>query len=394
MDREEEPRLAPPVAEAREDFQVQPVHDVHLHVLPVGQVHVLLLGVAGEGDVPRRPVAQRARRDPDLVHERPVLLEDLDPVVGTVAHVHEAVERGFGAVHRCAELLDERCIRIVGRRPRVVRLVSVGAPVALEGARRGVQHRDAAAAVAVGEVGLVGFAVEGQLGDPVEARLAVAVRRPGLRLAVRSQEFAVARELQDVGVVRPVSADPDVVHVVDRDPVVRAGPHVLVGGASPRVDEVALGIELEHRGRGPAAFPDRRVGVGPAFGALGEVAAVHDEHMVARVDTDPDGRPEHPVIRQLVRPEWIDFEHGGLDGVGRGGLEAILSEVDDHDGQHQNRDEKLVALHVKAPLVGTGDWELGAKYGFNRLSAKGWGFRVGLRGCPAGRGQRGFRYRF
>ena len=105
------------------------------------------------------------------------------------------VDRHLGAVHRRAELLRDRRVGIVASEVGVVRLVAVGAPVALELAGVGVEHDDALVAVAVGDVGLVLLLVDGDLGDHAEVLGAVAVDRHAL-LADLHQELAVLRELQ------------------------------------------------------------------------------------------------------------------------------------------------------------------------------------------------------
>ena len=117
------------------------VHDVDALVLAVGEVHVLLLRVLRERDVPRRAVAERLRRDAHFLHELAVLREHLHAIVRPVADVDEVVVRELRAVHRRAELLDERRVRVVGARVRVVRLVAVRAPVALDLAGVGVDAR-------------------------------------------------------------------------------------------------------------------------------------------------------------------------------------------------------------------------------------------------------------
>ena len=50
-----------------------------------------LLGIPGERDVPDGAVAARVLRDDEFLHERAVALEHLDPVVGAIAHVDQAV---------------------------------------------------------------------------------------------------------------------------------------------------------------------------------------------------------------------------------------------------------------------------------------------------------------
>jgi len=95
-----------------------------------------------------------------------------------------------------------------------------------------------------------------------EVRLALGRLRiaTGAGLAVLGDELAVARELQDVRVGTAVAADPDETLVVHDDAVVRLGPRVGRAGlrAAPAADEVALGVELEHRRRRIAALAHAR----------------------------------------------------------------------------------------------------------------------------------------
>ena len=56
LDGEELAGLAPAVAEARKDLQRLAIHDVDSLVLAVGQIHVLLLRVFRERDVPHRAI--------------------------------------------------------------------------------------------------------------------------------------------------------------------------------------------------------------------------------------------------------------------------------------------------------------------------------------------------
>src|SRR6185436_14320214 len=125
---------------------------------------------------------------------------------------------------------------------RVVGLVAVGAPVALDLAGLHVDDRDALVAVAVGDVRLVARLVEEDLRDLVE-RPEVVARRARVREAELLDELAVLGELEDVAVVRAVAADPDDALAVHGDAVVALGPLVagaLAAGAAPRVDHVAV----------------------------------------------------------------------------------------------------------------------------------------------------------
>src|SRR5215218_3544123 len=78
-------------------------------------------------------------------------------------------------------------------------------------------------------------------------------------LADLQHELAVAGELQDVAVLIAVRREPDEALVVDVDAVLVLRPVVALARAAPGLDEIALGIELEHRGGGLAALRARRV---------------------------------------------------------------------------------------------------------------------------------------
>ena len=201
-------------------------------VLPVRHEDEALLGVARERDVPGRARGQRVLGEERLLHELAVRLEHLQAVVGAVADIDEPVVRTLDAVHRVAELLRRRRLGIVGAEVGVVRLVAVGAPVALHLAGVGVEHRHALVAVAVRHVGLVGLRIDPDLGDAAEILLIVAA---GVLAGVADlqQELAVLGELQDVGVLLAVAADPDVALVVDVDAVVRLRPFVALAPGRP-----------------------------------------------------------------------------------------------------------------------------------------------------------------
>ena len=207
------------------------------------------------------PAPQRVLGVERLLHERAVRPEHLHAVVDAIADVDEPVVRPLGAVHRVAELLRRRRRRIVGAEVGVVRLVAVGAPVALHLAGVGVDHRDALVEVAVGDVGLVGLRVDPDLGDAAEV-LEVVAAGVLAEPADLHQELAVLGELQDVRVLRAVAADPDVALVVDVDAVVRLRPLVALAGPPHERTRLPSGIELEHRRRGAAAFGNRRIELG------------------------------------------------------------------------------------------------------------------------------------
>src|SRR6185503_4925788 len=95
-------------------------------------------------------------------------------------------------------------------------------------ARLGIDHRDAAIAVAIGDEHFVGRSVEERLGDLEEMILREAVARDALPANLH-HELAVLRELQDVAVHRAVAADPDVAAAVHVESVIAVRP--LIAGA-------------------------------------------------------------------------------------------------------------------------------------------------------------------
>ena len=141
------------------------------------------------------------------------------------------------------------------------------------------------------------------------------------------------RELQDVAVAGAVATNPDVAGRIDRDAVVRGGPLealALPRLPAPGVHEISFGVELEdRRGRG-AAFAGLGVGVEPGLGTHGEgrVAAMDDEHMVARVDANADGGAEDPVVRERLGPHRVHFEGRRLHRLlTEGGGQGVLSDA-------------------------------------------------------------------
>ena len=66
----------------------------------------------------------------------------------------------LGAMHGIAELLRERCVRIVRPEIGVVRFVAVRTPETLQFAGIGVEHHDALVAITVCNIGFIGFGIE------------------------------------------------------------------------------------------------------------------------------------------------------------------------------------------------------------------------------------------
>jgi hypothetical protein len=168
-------------------------------------------------------------------------------------------------------------------------------------------------------------------------RAVVAVRRLA-RNAVLRDELAVVCELQDVRVASAVSADPDVVLVVERDAVVGVRPNVAFAGPAPPLHEVALGVELQDRRRCTTALADGRRRVRADLRALIErrVAAVDDEDVIPRVHTHADRGAEDPVVRQRLGPHGVYFEPGRLHALQSDlGDERPLADAEGGEGRDE-----------------------------------------------------------
>src|SRR3954463_9843367 len=349
---EELPGHLAALAEAGEDLARPAIEDPYFLVVAIGEVDELLLRVIRKGDVPRRAVAERLLRDPRLLHELAFRREHLDAIVDAVADVDEAVVRHLGAVHRRAELLRRRRLGVVATEIRVVRLVAVGAPKALELAAVGIEHDDAFVAVAVRDVGLVLLLVDEDLRDLAEVLGAVAVHRHAL-LADHHQELAVLRELQHHAVAAAVAADPDVALVIDGDAVVRGRPLIaLAVAAAPVAQQRALLIELENRRRLRAALAG--LGVAGRLERVDAVRPMDDPDVIVGVDADADRHALIPVVRQRLREGRIDLEarHLHLAAVARLRVSAFLEQPPSHTQRQPHRRERRsdceITLHISS----------------------------------------------
>src|SRR5712692_1900944 len=199
--------------------------DAHPVVLTVGHEDETLLRVPRERDVPGRARAQRVPGKERFLHAGAARAEYLQAIIGAIAHVDQPIIRTLDAVHRVAELLRRRRLWIVVAELGVVRLVAVGAPVALHLAGIGVEHRHALVGVAVRDVGLVGLRIDPDLGDPAEV-LEIVAAGVLAEPADLQQELAVLGELEDVRILLAVAADPNVAFVVDVDAVIGLRPFI------------------------------------------------------------------------------------------------------------------------------------------------------------------------
>src|SRR3954467_10716894 len=99
-------------ADARDDLERVTTQHPKLLIGPVGDVDKLLLRIVRERDIPDRALAERRFRHHRFPDERPVLLEDLNAIVATIADVNQSVAGDPDAAHD-TELRVGRFIRIV-----------------------------------------------------------------------------------------------------------------------------------------------------------------------------------------------------------------------------------------------------------------------------------------
>src|SRR5258706_2981139 len=309
--------LAAAVAEIADLLERLAHDDPHLLVLAVGEKHEALLRIFREGDVPGRARSEGLLGIEPFLHELAVRLEYLHAVGLAVAHVDKTVVRALDAVHRVAELLRRRRLRVVVAHGGVVGLVAVRAPVTLHLAGIGVDHGDAFVGVAVGDVGFVGLGIDPDLGHPPEVLEVVAAAALAVAAELH-QELPLLGELEDLGVALAVAAEPHVALVIDVDAVRSLRPLVARSRSAPGPDQVAGLIEHQYRRGGAAAFGDGRFQLEPLFVVVQPSrAAVNDPDVVLIVDPHSDGPAEQPMIGQGLRPQRVHFEHRRLDGGSR-----------------------------------------------------------------------------
>src|SRR5688572_12711246 len=114
----------------------------------------------------------------------------------------------------------------------------------LVSARLGVEHDDAAVAIAVGDVDLASRDVDAQVGRAAEIRRIVAAARLPAAADLQ-QKLSVERELQYLRIVVAVAREPDGVGCVDEDAVLARRPLVARARTAPRAHEIARLIEHE-----------------------------------------------------------------------------------------------------------------------------------------------------
>ena len=303
-------------AERAEQGAVRAAENADLVVLAVGVEQQGLTGIRPEREVPYAARAEGLRRNLPLGHKTAILAEDLDAVVLPVAHIDEPVLRELHAVHGRAELARRRLLWVIAL-GGVGGAAAIGAPVSLVGAGIGVEDDDAAVAVAVGDVDLVGRRIDRDIGWAAQPRHVVA-RGTVRGVANLQHEAAVAGEFQHLPIIGAVAADPDEAFRIDIDAVLALEPVVALARAAPRAQHVAGRIELDHRWRRDAADAARRVQRGALLVGGQAAGALDDPDIVRGVDRNAGDLAENPVVRQRFRPERVHLHARRLGRRRRG----------------------------------------------------------------------------
>ena len=224
-------------------------------------------------------------------------------------------------MHRIAEALRERHRRIIGRQLIVGGgLIAVGTPVALVGAAAGIEHDYAAVLIAIGDIEFLRRFVDHHVGGAAKLAGGIrAARRAGL--ADLLQEFSLRRKFQNLMVFLIIAGEPYIARPIDEDAVLALRPVVALARSSPGGQEISLGIKLQHRWRGLAAFGCRRILHRALFVINQRAGAMHKPDMVVRIDCNAGHLTENPVLGQRLRPEWLGLKFRNVIGGsgGRGG---------------------------------------------------------------------------
>src|SRR2546427_6278374 len=187
----------------------------------------------------------------------------------------------YTTLFRSPELLGGRSIRVVWTKIGVIRLVAIGAPVALVFAGIGIIHDDAMVAVPIGNIDFVRVLIDKDFCRKPEI-LDIITALTGGDFTNLHHELTVLVKLHDHTVVEvtqsprglalvgscaaarsasssagrsapAVAADPDVPFVIDSDAVVRLRPFMALSFTAPVAYQISGLIEFKNRRRRKAA---------------------------------------------------------------------------------------------------------------------------------------------
>src|SRR5262249_31697084 len=122
------------------------------------------------------------------------------------------------------------------------------------------------------------------------------------------QKLSGFRKLQDVRILLVVAANPYVVFVIDEHAVLVVRPLVTGARTAPALNEISGGIKLDHRRSGNTAIALRRRQGRVLVVVVESPRTACNPDVVMGVYKNTADLPEHPVIRQLLRPVRIGLK--------------------------------------------------------------------------------------
>src|ERR1700730_18325027 len=117
------------------------------------------------------------------------------------------------------------------------------------------------------------------------------------------QKMSVLLELQNMPVGRRAAPDPDVSIFVHINSVLVLRPIKSLARPAPRLEQMSLLVELEHRRRRNAALRTRWPERSANFVHRKRSGPLQNPDVVLRVHSQSADLPDDPVVRQLLRPE-------------------------------------------------------------------------------------------
>src|SRR5262245_60723177 len=178
-------------------------------------------------------------------------------------------------------------------------------PFVLAGIR--VKHDDPAIAISVGNVDFISFRFINDFCGPPEVLQVVATVVNPLFTELEN-ELSLFVELEDLSVLVTVSADPDIAFVIDSNSVVALRPFVSFARPSPTSNKAPGLVEFQNWRSDLAADTDGWCEIGGLEIVFDSSRPMNDPHVILRIHRQADRRSLYPVVRQWLRPVWIDFK--------------------------------------------------------------------------------------
>jgi hypothetical protein len=293
-----------------DDLQCLAVENAQPHIGAVHGIEKHLLFVGRKREAVNAALRiERVALDEGFLHERSVELEHLQPVIGAVGYIDQAVVGNGDAVHWRIEKRGRRTGDDLVARGifQVHRLSSVGSPMTLVGTGVRIKNDNPAIGVAVGHEKLVRFRIDEHCGGLAEIFGVIAAFALSA-VADLQQEFTLGGEFQNLRVVITVAADPHVIFVIDKNAVLVFRPLVTFAGPSPGLHQVSLHVEFKDGRRGKAAFRRGRMQRSAFLLVANGLRTMNHPDVIVRIDGNAGNLSGDPFVRQRLGPSEVQFK--------------------------------------------------------------------------------------